>query len=363
MNKKSVALATIICCLAVLFIQPIHIASGQESMLYSDIQSHWAKDTILWATSLGIVNGFPDGTFKPNQSVSEAQFLAMLLRVYDPELQSAEQEHWSSPYYQLALELNYPINADLATSTASITRSDVAELITATQGENYSGNNAIKYVLAHQLANGRTNEKTVLDFHGSSFLTRAEAVTLIKNVAEYGKETLAARPAEASDPNKLPFIPTGDEGKLDLPYKVSTSWIPPHIKSVATDSYNTNKTILEEELGLLRGVYYNPYGGSQIEFSEMMVNAGGEAYIAHITIYNWFGSQTASHDLNKIPYISRELFRFYLPEEYQKLYTIMDDYFNHKDVSTYLNKPFELDGREIKLVKSPYSISIFIGNL
>ncbi|MGI6205083.1 MAG: S-layer homology domain-containing protein [Anaerovoracaceae bacterium] len=45
---------------------------------FSDISGHWAKAYITKAVSLGIVSGYPDGTFRPDNSVSRAEFTHML---------------------------------------------------------------------------------------------------------------------------------------------------------------------------------------------------------------------------------------------------------------------------------------------
>jgi hypothetical protein len=45
----------------------------------SDISGHWAEANIKLAVSSGIVSGYPDGTFKPNHTVTRAEFAVMLM--------------------------------------------------------------------------------------------------------------------------------------------------------------------------------------------------------------------------------------------------------------------------------------------
>ncbi|GLI50917.1 hypothetical protein TSYNTROOL_10030 [Tepidanaerobacter syntrophicus] len=47
---------------------------------FSDVDLYWATSAITWASEEGIVEGFPDGTFKPFQNVTEAEFAAILAR-------------------------------------------------------------------------------------------------------------------------------------------------------------------------------------------------------------------------------------------------------------------------------------------
>lgn len=61
--------------------------SPPQQPSYSDTKGHWAEEMIREAASLGIVNGFTDGTFKPNKSVTRAQFVTMLMQSIDPNLE------------------------------------------------------------------------------------------------------------------------------------------------------------------------------------------------------------------------------------------------------------------------------------
>lgn len=54
------------------------IATVQGTL--SDIAGHWAEKDIYRMVALGAVNGNPDGTFKPNGSVTRAEFVTMLMK-------------------------------------------------------------------------------------------------------------------------------------------------------------------------------------------------------------------------------------------------------------------------------------------
>ncbi|WP_017811218.1 InlB B-repeat-containing protein [Paenibacillus shenyangensis] len=47
---------------------------------FSDIEGHWAAESIRQAVDAGIVKGYADGTFKPGQAVTRAEFTLMLLQ-------------------------------------------------------------------------------------------------------------------------------------------------------------------------------------------------------------------------------------------------------------------------------------------
>ncbi len=50
---------------------------------FSDISTHWAKDFIDRLAKMNIVSGFPDGTFKPDQSLTRAQYAALLAKAFE----------------------------------------------------------------------------------------------------------------------------------------------------------------------------------------------------------------------------------------------------------------------------------------
>ncbi|PWV99486.1 heme-binding NEAT domain protein [Paenibacillus cellulosilyticus] len=51
-----------------------------NAVQFSDINNHWAKSSIETAVKLGIVNGFSDGSFRPNNIVTRGEFAAMISR-------------------------------------------------------------------------------------------------------------------------------------------------------------------------------------------------------------------------------------------------------------------------------------------
>jgi len=168
--------------------------------------SHWAYDSTLWAQAEGMISGYPGGTFKPNKEVSEAEFLAMLVRVMDVagEVKPNAGKDWSDPYYTKAKAVNYPVTGK---RTESITRTKVAELVSSTRGVNYSGQQAIQYILGNKLSIGKT-AASIEGYKGNDKLTRAEAVQFLRNVIDRVDVIgLMERPAQPSNPAELPKLP------------------------------------------------------------------------------------------------------------------------------------------------------------
>ncbi len=50
---------------------------------FKDIANHWAAPAIRSMHSLNVMDGYPDGTFRPESAITREQFAALLVRVLD----------------------------------------------------------------------------------------------------------------------------------------------------------------------------------------------------------------------------------------------------------------------------------------
>src|SRR6056297_3151334 len=100
------------------------LAAGAES-LFPDAQGHWAESYIGFAESMGIVDGYPDGTFKPNQEMSVNEAIAMVIRAlgYTDEVLNGS---WPTNYKVKALDLG--LTKDMSSLSGFASRGDVAIL-------------------------------------------------------------------------------------------------------------------------------------------------------------------------------------------------------------------------------------------
>lgn len=56
---------------------------GGGSVQLIDINDHWAQDFIQGLITLNIINGFPDGTFKPDEGLTRTQYACILAKAFD----------------------------------------------------------------------------------------------------------------------------------------------------------------------------------------------------------------------------------------------------------------------------------------
>ena len=72
--------------------------------MFSDIGNHWASACVVALARRGLINGYPNGTFRPLATVSRAEFAALMQRVFPdlPVKQAAAEfadvkvEYWAS---------------------------------------------------------------------------------------------------------------------------------------------------------------------------------------------------------------------------------------------------------------------------
>ena len=95
---------------------------------YSDLpDTHWANKQAAYLQ--GEIKGYPDGTFRPNNTVTRAEFLTMFARVaYPEEYQAQDASAWWQPAYAVctAHELLADITGDRA---EPMPRHEIASLL------------------------------------------------------------------------------------------------------------------------------------------------------------------------------------------------------------------------------------------
>ncbi len=85
-----------------------------SSTQLSDIQNHWARLFIESLAQQGIVTGFPDGSFRPNQSMTRVEFAAILNKAFNlPQKRQyaafldIPPTHWAAAAIQKAYETQF----------------------------------------------------------------------------------------------------------------------------------------------------------------------------------------------------------------------------------------------------------------
>ena len=100
---KKIAVLALMLCLS---------ANTAFAASFTDIDNHWAKDSIVTLADKGIVNGVTDTLFMPDATVTRAQYLKMIMEttgvstkpMREGECLDANGNDWYADYLQGALD-------------------------------------------------------------------------------------------------------------------------------------------------------------------------------------------------------------------------------------------------------------------
>jgi|GEM_PF-2659526 len=161
-----------------------------------DIEGHWAEEAIIKLVNMGVITGFKDSTFRPNQQITRAEFVAIIVKALKLESDQATQfvdteNHWAQDYISIAAALGI-VNGKQNSKfdpNAAITRQEMAVIFARILDKEAGSTstfkdqdiiapwaiNAVVTMLEAGLMNGYEDGT----FRPTATATRAEAVTVI----------------------------------------------------------------------------------------------------------------------------------------------------------------------------------------
>ncbi len=228
-----------ICCFICVFMSFIFSIVWAK---YSDVpENHWAYETIIVMSEKGIINGYPDGTFAPNNYITRAEVAKIFVKSLDLKEKSTttfidvDESFWAYDYIKIMSKyLTSYVNENnqqYYSPNEYTIREDVAEALVKAlnlQNEEYdlhvldmfSDKNLIsedikKYVaiaVKNDLLRGNANGT----FNPKGNLTRAEVSKLIMNAFEWQRKGSESNPIEIRNTSDLELI----RNNPDLHYKL-----------------------------------------------------------------------------------------------------------------------------------------------
>ncbi|MCU6712238.1 S-layer homology domain-containing protein [Paenibacillus sp. J5C_2022] len=267
-------------------------AASSDAVAFQDIDGHWARDTIQEMVGKGILNGYPDGTFRPNDPVKVDQFVKMLILSYSelhengsrswnkdfldalsPENQAIIKQdyryfsfkpntvgYWAKDFIDIASDLHFMNKDRYADFQADMKRENVAEIIYYTlQETEFLEDNRFGQRMAEAYGDivsasdreqrfiAETLVKGIMEGYPSGFfgvgeeVTRAEALVILQRLRDKTKRIAI----EVSPDNLERIVPTAEGGNKIIVFPDQRMW----------DAYETLTVISE-----LRGSNHDLYG-------------------------------------------------------------------------------------------------------
>ena len=177
-------------------------------------EGDWFYDYVKNLTRAGMINGYGNGTFMPQNDITAGEALKIILLAAGAEEQPVEDvtvEHWANGYYQLAVNQGYLAPEDLADLDDPINRGLVAKLaaqalgLTLREGESPFVDTDSPYAAALYevgVVMGSYDLLNQLVYLEENSITRAEICAIVWRIYQY----VPAEP-EAEEPDDEPHHP------------------------------------------------------------------------------------------------------------------------------------------------------------
>jgi hypothetical protein len=161
-------------------------AAFAQNVTLTDIKGHWAEASINQAVEKNYVEGYPDGTFKPDANVTRAEFIKMVINalgiVQGP---TNPGEHWYDNYVNAAAANNYYKNDFENSFNTAITRQEMALLALRVinddirNDDDFKANRIMYESTKLGLIKGLDNIGTLGENQNT---TRAQSITIIERI-------------------------------------------------------------------------------------------------------------------------------------------------------------------------------------
>ncbi|WP_187274453.1 S-layer homology domain-containing protein [Paenibacillus sp. N3.4] len=268
----------------------IGVVEGKsEAANLTDIHGHWAEQTVSQMVQQGLLDGFPDGTFRPDDSVTADQFVKIVVLAFTDMYPNGERKwkssfiqslsssnqsilqqdfrdftfkpnivgYWAKPYLDLASDLHFISKGQFSDYKAKLKREDVAEILYYLLKETeYLEDEVYSLKAASQFGDlqsatprqqkfiGEAMTKGIMEgypngyFGVGRYVTRAEALQIITRLQTKAKRIPITTGSEAF----IKVVPTKDGS-----YK----------KLIFPDQRMLQAYVVMEEAGKLRGTNYD----------------------------------------------------------------------------------------------------------
>ncbi len=204
MKKKKRCMA-----MAAALTMSLAISSTALAAIPSDIGGHWAQGTIIQWTSKGYISGYEDGTFKPDNSITRAEFVRLVnqsmgyTKTGNAYFSDVSSSYWGYNDIQKGVAAGY-VRGDgngKFRPNDPVSRQEAAVMISQICGLGQDFSAAAKYTDYRYIPSwaagyvGAVSKAGIMsgypdgDFKGDRYLSRAEAVIALDKALNYNAST------------------------------------------------------------------------------------------------------------------------------------------------------------------------------
>jgi len=241
-----------------LFTTPQNDTASKYKQKFWDVgKEHWAFEYIAELSLCGVINGYADGSFKPENTVTRAEWAKIMILVAgitpnDNSVRFSDMKgHWANTYVNAASKYLTAFSDNSYRPNQAVTREDVTMALVKLKGysldevdysvltrfkDTASISNSMKVYVAIAVEKGLINGFEDSTFRGQATLTRAEASTLLWRAFQFGNDNKI----EASESGTTTPVapPSTDENNYNTPDDETTD---------SSENQNTPSTDYEHE--------------------------------------------------------------------------------------------------------------------
>lgn len=126
-----IAIVLVICLITTTFV----VSSNTYAAAFGDVNGHWAQTYIDTIQPLGVIAGYPNGTFKPDNNITRIEFIAITVNALNLKVRAVNpNEYWGAPFAEVALNASLITDDEYGGITESnlnknISREEMASII------------------------------------------------------------------------------------------------------------------------------------------------------------------------------------------------------------------------------------------
>lgn len=200
---------------------------------FTDIDNHWAREEIMESVENLIIDGYSDNAFKPNNSVTVAEYLKIIIGSAKFDLVKEGKNLWPDYYISTAKQKGLIFENEFVDVNKKLTRNEVARITARYINVNDVGGDVhgapkkinledlneeyeteIKKLINLGVINGYEDNT----FRGENKVTRAESLVIAKRATNVRRKLISSR--NYTEQEKLEYSNIKKEDSNELCYEI-----------------------------------------------------------------------------------------------------------------------------------------------